>query len=263
MSLNSAIYEGNVYHNRARPKKHKLRYRVFSMLLDIDELTKLDSCCKFFGYNHWAPLAFYDCDHGPTTGESLRPWAENHLRNAGLFPDGGAIRLLCYPRVFGFVFNPISVFFCYDRTNLLSAILYEVCNTFKERHTYVIPVIKTSKGIIRQNCSKALYVSPFIPMSGQYHFRIIPPDKFINIVIQHKDSEGLLLTASFKGEKKPFTEIILIRSLLRFPMMTLKIVAGIHFEALRLWLKGLKIFMHQPASRTVDSSVISANTSQH
>ena len=263
MIMNSAIYEGNVIHNRKRPKKHRLNYKVFSMLIDIDELTNLDSSFKLFGYNHWAPLAFFDCDHGPTTGESLRPWAENHLRTAGLSPDGGAIRLLCYPRVFGFVFNPISVFFCYDLENSLLAILYEVCNTFKERHTYVIPVDKTSEDLIRQNCSKKLYVSPFIPMNGEYHFRIVPPGELINVVIQHKNSAGPLLTASFKGEKKPFTALVLIKNLLRFPMMTLKIVAGIHFEALRLWLKGLKIFMHQPASRTVDSSVVSANTRQH
>jgi DUF1365 family protein len=233
------------------------------MLLDIDELSDLDKNFKLFGYNHWAPLAFFDCDHGPLTGETLRPWAESHMRNAGLYPDGGAIRLLCYPRVFGFVFNPISVFFCYDLENSLLAILYEVCNTFKERHTYVIPVEKTSRGIIRQNCSKALYVSPFIAMSGEYHFRILPPNEIINVTISHKDSKGPLLTASFKGEKKSFNNLVLMGCLIKFPMMTLKIIAGIHFEALRLWSKGIKVFVHQPASRTVDSSVVPVSTSQH
>ncbi len=263
MKLNSSIYEGNVFHKRARPKHHRLNYKGFSMLLDIDELPNLDNRSKLFGYNHWAPLAFFDCDHGPLTGEALRPWAESHMHNAGLHPDGGAIRLLCYPRVFGFVFNPISVFFCYDRKNSLLAILYEVCNTFKERHTYVIPVENTFSGIIRQNCSKALYVSPFIAVSGEYQFRIVPPNEFISIIINHKDSEGPLLTASFKGERKPFNDSVLIGILLRFPMMTLKIVVGIHFEALRLWLKGVKVFAHQPASRTVDSSVVPTNTTQH
>jgi DUF1365 family protein len=155
------------------------------------------------------------------------------------------------------------VFFCYDQENSLLAILYEVCNTFKERHTYVIPVDRTSGSVIRQNCSKKLYVSPFIPIDGEYHFRIVPPGEYINVVIQHKNSAASLLTASFKGERKPFTALVLIGNLLRFPMMTLKIVAGIHFEAMRLWLKGLKTFVHQPASRTVDSSVVPANTTQH
>ncbi|MEE2698178.1 MAG: DUF1365 domain-containing protein [Pseudomonadota bacterium] len=263
MRLNSAIYEGNVIHIRVRPKKHRLLYKVFSMLLDIDELSSLDDRLKLFGYNCWAPLAFFDRDHGPLTDGTLRPWVENHMENAGLSPDGGPIRLLCYPRVFGFVFNPISIFFCYDRKNTLVAILYEVCNTYKERHTYVIPVNKSSGKTIRQNCSKKLYVSPFIDMNGEYHFRIIPPEKNIKTIIRHIDSDGPLLTASFVGEKKPFNEFVLAACLLRFPLLTFKIVAGIHFEALQLWLKGLKIFIHKPASQTVDSSTVSVNTTRH
>ena len=263
MKLNSAIYEGLVLHNRVRPKRHRLRYKVFSMLLDIDELQNLDRRFKLFGYNHWAPLAFFDQDHGPTTGETLRPWAEKHMRKAYLSPDGGPIRLLCYPRVFGFVFNPISIFFCYNRDGSLLAILYEVCNTFKERHTYVIPVNKPSSQIIRQTCSKALYVSPFIAMDGKYYFRIAPPDESISVVIRNKDSEGTLLTASFKGNRKPFNELVLIGSLLRFPVLTLKIVAGIRFEALRLWLKGLKVFIHEPAIRKISSSIVQDNSTRH
>ena len=263
MSFNSAIYEGPVVHDRVRPKRHRFRYSVFSMLLDLDELPALDRRFNLFGYNRWAPLAFFDCDHGPTTGGSLRPWAEERMREAGLHPDGGPIRLLCYPRIFGFVFNPISVFFCYQRDGALAAILYEVCNTFKERHTYVIPVGDKNCRVIRQASSKALYVSPFNDMDGEYHFRIVPPGERINVVIRQEDSEGLLLAASFKGDKRPFAGRTLMGSLLRFPFLTLKIVAGIHFEALRLWLKGLQIFTHQPASRPVDSSVAPAPPIRH
>ena len=262
MSLNSAIYEGFVVHNRIRPKRHRHRYKVFSMLLDIDELPILGRQFKIFGYNHWAPLAFFDRDHGPITGEPLRPWAEEHMRKAGLSLDGGPIRLLCYPRVFGFVFNPISVFFCYKLDGALTAILYEVCNTFKERHTYVIPVNKAENRIIYQTCSKAMYVSPFVAMDGEYSFRISPPNEYINVVIRNKDSKGPLLTASFKGNRKPFTEPVLVGSLLRFPMLTLKIIAGIYFEALLLWLKGLKVFIHQPANQTVDSSIVSTKSTR-
>ena len=141
MTLHSAIYEGDVVHERLRPKRHRLKYHVYSLLLDIDELPALARRFWLVGYNRWKPLAFYDRDHGLADGSSLRPWVEGHLVRAGLPVDGGPIRLLCYPRIFGYVFNPLSVYFCYTRGRQLHAILYEVCNTFKERHTYVLLVV--------------------------------------------------------------------------------------------------------------------------
>lgn len=254
--VRSAIYEGDVVHERRRPRRHRLKYRVFSLLLDLDELPVLDRTFKLFGYNRRAPLAFYDRDHGPTDGGPLRPWVENHLRDAGLNPDGGAIRLLCYPRIFGYVFNPLSVYFCYARTGELLAILYEVCNTFKERHTYVIPVDGPTDRVIRQSCEKSMYVSPFIGMDAAYHFRIVPPAARTNIVIRQEDADGLLLAASFAGARQPFSTGTLARTLARFPLLTLKIVAGIHWEALRLWIKGLKVFAHAPAAQPIQSSII-------
>ncbi|MED5358212.1 MAG: DUF1365 family protein, partial [Pseudomonadota bacterium] len=115
MTLNSAIFRGPVIHERLRPKRHRLRYDVFTLLIDLDELTDLDRMGALFGYNRRALLSFYDRDHGPATGAALRPWVEDRLREADLEPDGGAIRLLCYPRIFGYVFNPLSVYFCYSK----------------------------------------------------------------------------------------------------------------------------------------------------
>jgi len=238
MTLQSAIYEGTVVHERVRPKRHRLRYSVFTLLLDLDELKDLDCRFTLFRYNRPAPLAFYDKDHGPTTGEPLRPWVERRLRDAGLEADGGPIRLLCYPRIFGYVFNPLSVYFCYRRDGELAAILYEVCNTFKERHTYVIPVDDPNRTVIRQNCAKELYVSPFIGMDADYHFRIVPPGDGVNVVIRQEDAEGLLLAASFQGRRIELGHWRLARTLLRFPLLTVKVMAGIHWEALKLWLKG-------------------------
>ena len=205
MNIHSAIYDGTVVHKRLRPKHHRLRYSVFTMLLDLDELPDLDRRFKLFGYNRAAPLSFHDVDHGPTTGEALRPWVEARLAEAGLDSDGGAIRLLCYPRVFGYAFNPLSVYFCYGRNEELSAILYEVCNTHKERHTYIIRVPDPARRVIRQHCRKALYVSPFIGMDTDYYFRIVPPKDSVNIVIRQEDAEGLLLAASFRGGRLPLT----------------------------------------------------------
>jgi DUF1365 family protein len=262
MNLHSAIYRGEVVHLRLRPKRHRLRYKVFSLLLDIDELPELDKRFVLFGHNRWAPMAFHDCDHGPTTGAALRPWAESHLRDAGLDPDGGSIRLLCYPRIFGFAFNPISVFFCYRQSGSLAAILYEVCNTYRERHTYVSPVGPTARAVIRQSCRKALYVSPFIGMDAEYHFRIVPPGDAINVVIRENDPGGLLLAASFRGKQKALTGRALAFCLAEFPLMTVKIIAAIHWEALRLWLKGIRVVTHIPAAAPVQSSVTPANASK-
>ena len=261
MMLRSAIYRGTVVHERVRPKRHRLRYNVFSLLLDLDDLRELDRRFWLFAYNGRAPLSFHDRDHGPTTGEPLRPWVENRMREAGVEPDGGPIRLLCYPRIFGYVFNPLSVYFCYSLEGSLTAILYEVCNTYSERHTYVIPVADDGRAVIRQSCEKLLYVSPFLGMDMDYHFRIVPPEDAVNIVIRQEDADGLLLAAYFKGKREALTERALARSLARFPLMTMKIIAAIHWEALLLWLKGFRIFAHSPAAAPVQSSVGNTNAS--
>ena len=255
MTLQSAIYRGTVVHERLRPKRHSLRYSVFTLLLDLDELPELDRRFRLFAHNRFAPLSFYDRDHGPTTGAALRPWVEDRLREAGIEAKGGPIRLLCYPRIFGYVFNPLSVFFCYRPDGGLAAILYEVCNTYSERHTYVIPVAGSKRPIIRQTCRKSLYVSPFIDMAADYHFRVLPPDDEVSIVIRQEDSGGLLLAACFRGEREEIDERALARILLRFPLQTLKIITAIHWEALRMWLKGFRVFSHKPAATPVDSSI--------
>ena len=255
MTHKSAIFRGMVTHKRLRPKRHDFRYQVFTMLFDLDELPQLDRYKGLFGYNRRALLSFFDCDHGPATGEPIRPWVEERMREAGLVPDGGPVHLLCYPRILGYVFNPLSVYFCYRRDGSLSVILYEVCNTFDERHAYVIPIDDSDQAVIRQSCNKKLYVSPFIAMETTYHFRIVPPADRINVAIRQEDAEGLFFVASFKGDRSPLTRRSMIGCLVAFPLLTLKVTAGIHWEALLLWAKGLHVFSHTPAIRAVDSSV--------
>ncbi|NQW00254.1 MAG: DUF1365 domain-containing protein [Rhodospirillales bacterium] len=255
MSLHSSIYEGVVVHERLRPKRHRLTYKVFSLLLDLDELAALNQNHVLFGYNRPAPLSFFDKDHGSTQDVPLRPWVEARMREASIEPDGGPIRLLCSPRVFGYAFNPISTYFCYQKDGMLAAILYEVCNTYKERHTYVIAASVSGRAVIRQTCKKSLYVSPFIDMEMTYHFRIIAPGERVNIVIREEDEAGLLLAASLAGKRVPLSEIALARCLFRFPLLSLKIMGGIHWEALKLWLKGFPMFTHVAAAAPVESSV--------
>ena len=255
MTHNSAIFRGTVVHERLRPKRHRLQYNVFTLLIDLEELPKLNRLGALFGYNRPAILSFYDKDHGPTTGTALRPWVEARLREAGIEPDGGTIKLLCYPRILGYVFNPLSVYFCYRANGGLNAILYEVCNTFDERHVYVIRVDVGDHAVIKQSCKKMLYVSPFMEMSTTYHFRIVPPGDQLNIAIRQEDAEGLLFTAGFSGARTPLTSRTLARCLIAFPFLTIKVIAAIHWEALLLWTKGLRVFPHTPAARPVDSSV--------
>ena len=263
MMLKSAIYEGLGVHERVRPKHHRLRYKVFSLLLDIDELDVLDAKFRLFAHNRWAPLAFFDRDHGPTDGTPLRPWVQARLKEVGLDISNGAIRLLCYPRVFGYVFNPLSVYFCYNESTHLQAILYEVCNTYKERHTYIIPVDEGDRNVICQHVQKSMYVSPFISMDSTYHFRILPPAAETIISIRQEDCEGPFLVASFAGKRKNISGETLVKTLLRFPFLTFKIIAGIHWEALRLWLKGIRLVVYKPAAQSIESSIGQSKPSEN
>lgn len=257
----SGIYAGTVMHRRTRPRRHALAYNVFAFLLDLDELDALDRALPGFGHNRFGLLSFHDRDHGPGLDEPLRPWVERHLAEAGVDLRGGPIRLMCYPRVLGYVFNPLSVYFCYRRTDdgreELAAVLYEVTNTFKQRHSYLIPVAALEDGLVRQHCEKRLYVSPFIAMAMTYHFRVRPPAATLSVAIRETDTEGTLLFASFSGRRRELSRGTAIGSFLGFPLLTLKVIGGIHWEALKLWLKGVPL-VHRPSPPTEPVSVIAA-----
>ena len=138
MSLfNSCIYSGFITHRRFKPKKHFFTYKTFSLLIDLNEIENLGKKIKFFSYNKFNILSFYDIDHGPRDGSSIKEWIIKNLKSIGINDDKIQIKLLCYPRIFGYVFNPLSVFFIYDQKSRLISILYEVKNTFGEQHTYI------------------------------------------------------------------------------------------------------------------------------
>ncbi len=252
MNLRSTLYAGIVTHRRVRPRPHRLRYRVFWMLFDIDEIGRLPQNLRLFSHNRFNALSFFDADHGDGSGRLLRDQVEGHLRAAGLEPDGGAMRLFCMPRIFGYGFNPLSVYFCYQRDGSLAALLYEVHNTFRERHAYLIPVERDAgpKGVagapgpgavIEQHCRKGFYVSPFMDMDMNYTFRVAVPDQRIMVAIRAADGDGLLLAAALTGERIALTDGALLRALATHPLLTLKVVGAIHWHALRLLLKGLKL----------------------
>ena len=239
MIKNSIIYNGKVIHRRFKPKEHYFKYSVFSLLIDIDELEIIENKIKIFSYNKFNIISFFDKDHGPRDGTSVKQWVIKNLKDIGIENIKIQIKLLCYPRIFGYVFNPLSVFFIYDENSRLIAILYEVKNTFGEQHTYVF---KTDDDkVIINECNKKFHVSPFIEMECHYYFRVLKPSDKISVIIDQKDKDGKLLYASQDGKAVTFNEKNLLTSYISHPLMTFKIIAAIHYEALKLWLKGIKI----------------------
>jgi len=244
--MKSAIYAGKVFHQRFRPRVHRLRYSVFQCLFDLDEIDAMAGKLRLFSRNRFNLCSFYDKDFGDRSGRPLRPQIEDLMRRAGQEPDGGPIRLLTMPRMLGHVFNPLSVWFCHHRDGSLATLIYEVTNTFKERHSYVIPVdqgqAKTAQ--ISQACDKCFYVSPFMDLDMRYDFTVEPPMEKTRVVVAGSDAEGSLIVASFAGRRRELSDGALFRAFLEHPLLTLKVVAGIHVEALWLFLKRIGVRRH-------------------
>ncbi|OSQ32802.1 DUF1365 domain-containing protein [Thalassospira sp. MCCC 1A03138] len=260
----SALFEGSVMHHRLRPRDHKLRYRVFSFLFDLDEIDGLAGSLKLFSRNRFNLFSFHDRDHADRDHGDIRTRIEDILNKHDLGDCTHRIELLCYPRILGFVFNPLSVYFCHRADGSVGAVLYEVSNTFGDRHSYLIPVRPDAideKGVLRQSCAKGFYVSPFIDMQADYHFRICMPDEKVAVAIRETDRDGAFLNAAFVGDRTALSDRNLFMAFVRYPLMTIKVVAGIHYEALHLWRKGMK-FHKRPKPPAHDVTYVLAANSQ-
>ena len=240
MINNSCIYIGSVIHKRFKPRKHFFKYSVFSLFLDLDEINELDKKIAFFSYNKFNILSFFDKDHGYRDGSSIKNWLIHVLQKKNISTINIKIKILCYPRIFGYVFNPLSIFFIYDADSNPIAILYEVKNTFGEQHTYVFKIDIKNKQILN-NCKKKFYVSPFMDLESKYFFKVLIPNERLSVIIDQRDKEGKLLFASQDGERVKLSSKNLLISYLKHPLMTLKIISAIHYEALKLWMKGIKL----------------------
>jgi len=239
--FDSAIYHVRIAHQRSRPKRHHLRYGAFYLLLDLDELDRMDRNLRWFSVNSFNVFSFFDRDHGPCRDEPVGQWVKRNLLHAGLEINGGRIRVLCLPRIFGYAFNPLTVFFCYSKDGSLSAILYEVRNTFGERHSYFFKVENNKNGVYRHECEKQFYVSPFMNVNGRYHFHIKDPAEKLYLHIHQTDADAPILDAWVRGSRMMMSDRNLLASLARFPLLMLKVIAGIHWEALKLLIKGIKL----------------------
>ena len=238
MIKSSNIYIGKVVHKRFKPKEHFFKYNVFSLLIDLDELEIINNEIRIFSYNKFNLISFFDKDHGPRDGSPVKEWVLKNLETINIFNKNIKIKLLCFPRIFGYVFNPLSIFYIYDDELKLISILYEVKNTFGEQHVYIFKT--TNEKVIQNNCKKKFHVSPFIEMDCEYFFKILKPDNKLSVVIDQYDKEGKIFFASQDGEAIEFNAKNLINSFLSHPLMSFKIILAIHFEAFRLWIKGVK-----------------------
>lgn len=232
----SGVYSGVVTHVRHRPRRHALRYRIFMLLLDLDEAPGLIGSLRWLSAGRFGLMSFREQDHGQAGRAPLKTRVRTRLAEAGIVADG-PIRLLTMPRVLGHGFNPISVFFCHRADGRPAATLYEVSNTFGERHSYV--VADETEGVQSHAADKRFYVSPFMDMDLAYRFTLQPPGETVRLSIEVDDAEGSMLTAAFVGRRQPMTDAVLLRAWLSHPFLIAKVVLGIHWEALKIFVKGV------------------------
>ena len=245
--LLSCLYDCAVIHKRVIPFEHKFKYNVYSLFIDYDELSELSKNISFFSYNKFNFISFYDIDHGFRNGNSLKNYVNLNLNKYKINTKNLKIKILCFPRILGYVFNPISIIYCYKMNNLV-AIFYEVKNTSHEQHTYIF-INKNNKK--RKNyihkCNKKFYVSPFNKNEGYYIFNITEPKNKISIYIkQYLSNNSLLLYASQIGYQKKFSAKNLIKSFIRYPFLTFYVMFSIHWQAFKILLKGGKYYHRIP-----------------
>ncbi len=234
---------GAVFHRRFTPVQHAFRYRFYQALLDLDHLPALDREVPLFGWNRPALLSFHDRDHLGGGAEPLRAQLERWVeRTAGEPLPRGRILLLTQLRVFGFVFNPVSYFYCHDERGVLARVVVEVNNTFGERLCYLLRDDGSRPGHFCAAADKALHVSPFIGMDARYRFRLSPLGARVAVHIDETRDGSRFFAAAFAGRLRPFTPATLLRAAFGYPLMTLRVVWLIHWQALRLWSKQAPFF---------------------
>ncbi len=254
------LYHGTVRHFRLRPVRHRLAYRVYSFLMDVDRLDEYEGSLRYFSRNGFNLFSFGDRDHGPGTGAPVGPWLREQLKRAGLSPVG-PIKALFYPRLFGYAFNPLTVYYCFSRHGDMTALVYAVRNTFGGRHVYLVPVGQDEcrRPNFAHGTEKRLHVSPFVDMGMRYDFSINRPGARLALAIRVGDDQGPLLNTSFGGAHTPLTDEALRHCFFRYPLMSFKVVGAIHWEAVKLLLKGLRLRSGGPDPENPVTVVTSAN----
>lgn len=239
----AALYHATVMHRRHIAPLYRFTYKVFYLLVDIDRLDAAAAQSRWLACNGRGLVAINNADHGPGDGQPLRPWVEALLAERGVDLAGGCIQLLCLPRILGHVFNPISLYYCQHADGSLRGIVVEVHNTFGEQHCYVIAdqgrPLDMNQAFAKD---KLFHVSPFLDVAGEYRFRFSAPEpgqgsRLRLLIDEFRDGQPVM-TASLFGKRRPVTDASLLRAVVGVPLVTLKVVFGIHWQALKLWLRG-------------------------
>ena len=234
------IVTAQVFHARTRPKRNQFRYGVYYLRLKLDELSEAPRSA-IFSLDRFNLFSLYNRDYRIGALDA-RQSVRAALDDFAIPEAGGEIELITMPRVLGFAFNPVSFWLCHDRDKNLRAVIATVNNTFGERHRYIC--CHSDRRPIGPNdwleANKMFHVSPFLAVEGSYRFRFACPPQSVAIWINHHDAEGLLLSTSLIGKTEPMTSARLLSCFFRFPLVTLKVVALIHYQAVKLFLKGIR-----------------------
>ena len=250
-----ALYRVAVMHRRRVTPLYRFVYRIFYLLLDIDRLDALQARLRWFGHNRFNLIAFHDTDHGRGEPGGLRRWAEGLLAARGVELAGGRIRLLTQPRMLGWVFNPVSFWYCEHADGRLRAVIAEVNNTFGERHSYVLTAAEAGTGAsagepLPYDCAldkdKCFHVSPLLDLEGRYHFRFAEPGARLQVRLDETRRGAPLLDTAMAGERVALTDRALLGQLFRMPVQAVKVLAAIHWQALKIWLRGARFHGKPP-----------------
>ncbi|QHQ37352.1 DUF1365 family protein [Algicella marina] len=238
-------------HMRLIPKRHRLRMSVFTTLVDLDRLPEIAANNALLRHNGFGVFSIMDRDHGARDGSPLRPWVEKRLQQKGL-PHPARIELLSFPRMFGYGFNPLSIYYCYDRDDRLKSLIYEVKNTFGGQVAYVLSAGEAAGGMYRQRQDKKMYVSPFIGPDQVYRFALNSPGEKLAVRIRQAGQEGETLIATLTGRAETLTTGALARALVAYPLMTVMVIVKIHWHAARLVLKGVPFLRERKGKAIVE-----------
>ena len=243
-AIEPCLYRGHVMHMRLAPFAHRFRYAVFSLLVDVDRLEESLGRLRWLRLDGFGLMSFHRKDHGPRDGSDLRPWVEAHLAEAGR-PRPAGIFLLSFPRILGYGFSPLSIFYCTDADGRLESVLYEVKNTFGDQHPYVLAAEPDADGAIRHGADKGFFVSPFLDMDQRYAFTLHPPGERLAVKIRQRNADGPWLIATQNGDRRPLTDRELLRAWAGHPLMSFKVIGAIHWQALRLWWRGATFYRYR------------------
>jgi len=238
-NIASNLFSNIVTHQRFLPFKYKFNYSLTSLYIYYHELELLDKKINFFSYNKFNIFSFYEKDHGYRDHRSLNEFVTDILISNSIKYDQLTFSILCFPRIFGYVFNPLSVIYCFNNKKLI-AVLYEVKNTHNEQHTYCFANKDYKQKLdFQHQCKKIFYVSPFIKMNYYYKFSIkLPSEKLSLLIEQFDDKNQKILLASQIGKKIDLSSKAIIKSFIKNPLMTFRVFFGIHYQAMRIILRG-------------------------